>query len=306
MLMRQTLPFASIGVSPGAIQRSMPRPGRYTASTRAFGRSISVSVVHADPAIAELALGEALQAALGVDRLASIERADSALSRLNRDGMLVAPDPRLLAMLGHAHWLARLTKGAFDVTVAPLLRAPDARARTGWRQLAFDEEAVRLAQDGMAVTLDGLAPGFAADQAMAALRRHGIDHARVDTGALAVCGCDEDGRPWRHELPDPREAGRRIATVVLGGRSFATSWEHEMRQHIIDPASGAAPSDLAGTAVLAPTAVMADALSTAFLVMGAVRAHALAASLEGIELMTINRRDVVWKSRGFAAASKSI
>jgi FAD:protein FMN transferase len=55
--------------------------------------------------------------------------------------------------------------------------------------------------------------------------------------------------------------------------------------------------------VVAPSGILADGLSTAFMVMGARKAHATAAGMAGVDVMTINKRGVVWKSPGFPRAA---
>jgi len=71
---------------------------------------------------------------------------------------------------------------------------------------------------------------------------------------------------------------------------------------IFDPASGDSPTELASVTVLAPTGLKADGLSTAFMVMGARRSHALAAHLPGVDLLTIGKDGQRWKSAGFPSA----
>ena len=99
-----------------------------------------------------------------------------------------------------------------------------------------------------------------------------------------------------------------VSTLQLGGRSVATSGDYAswftpdfVHHHIFDPATGESPQELASVTVVAPSAMEADGLSTAFMVMGARKAHALAAKLPGVDLMTMNKRGIVWKSPSFPA-----
>jgi thiamine biosynthesis lipoprotein len=75
-----------------------------------------------------------------------------------------------------------------------------------------------------------------------------------------------------------------------------------VHHHIFDPATGFSPLDLASVTVMAPTGLQADGLSTAFMVLGAARAHGLAACLPGVDLLTIDKRGLARRSPGFAAA----
>jgi thiamine biosynthesis lipoprotein len=89
-----------------------------------------------------------------------------------------------------------------------------------------------------------------------------------------------------------------VATSGDYGSPFTADFRHH---HIIDPATGQSPPELASVTVLAPTALEADGLSTTFMVLGARRAHALAARLPGVDLLTIDKQGHAWRSQGFPA-----
>jgi thiamine biosynthesis lipoprotein len=292
--------------------------GLHKGTTTAFGARASVSVRHDDAVRAGIAIEDALSDIRRVDRLMRLDDPRSQVWRLNRDGVLHQPDPHLLAVLDHARALSRLTRGAFDITVQPLWQAfrdadglpseelrTHARSLVGWNRVEAGRDRVALRRPGMAITLAGLARGYAADLALAALRRHGIEHALVDTGETAAMGSAAD-RPWTRGLPDPRAAQLLAPRVRLDGRCLATSGDYGaafspdfLHHHIFDPATGGSPTELASVTVLAPTGLEADGLSTAFMVMGARRSHALVAHLPGVDLLTINKRGVLWRSAGF-------
>lgn len=330
-MQRRTFISASLGALafgaclPGAA-RPAPRSRLYSGAALAFGTTISVSVVHDDRAQAQLAIDDALRAAQRIDRLMSIYDPDSQVFRLNRDGALVRPDPHLLVVLAQARQLSLLSGGAFDVTVQPLWRAYSeaaaaaglpsesrrrgAQQRVDWRQLAFDRARVRFGRPGMALTLNGLAQGYAADLALAAARARGVRHALLDTGEFIAEGRGEHGRVWTLGVQDPRQAGALAATLRVDGRSVATSGDYASaftadlaHHHIFDPVLGDSPAELASVTVLAPTGLLADGLSTTCMVLGARKARALAARLPGVDLMTIDKRGARWSSPGFPAAA---
>ena len=324
-MQRRTFIAASLGAFSGC---SPPLPQRATeshsASALAFGTSVSISVVHPDAALARAALDDALAQARMVDRLMSIYRDDSQVYCLNRHGVLASPDPHLLTVLAKARELSVLTKGAFDITVQPLWQVyDDARGRTtrpsrpdrlkasalvNWQRVQANAGRVALQRPGMKITLNGLAQGYAADLALALLRARGIEHALVDMGEFAATGARADRRPWAVGVADPRNTASMAARLKLAGRSVATSGDYAawftpdfVHHHIFDPATGESPQELASVTVVAGSAMLADGLSTAFMVMGARKAHALAAKLPGVDLLTINKRGVVWKSASFPA-----
>lgn len=284
-----------------------------------FGATLSVTVMHGDPLRARDAISAALQAAQDMERLTALHDSGSAVSRLNRDGGLAHPDAQLVAMLSQACALSELTGGAFDVTVQPLLqvfedaqrwstlpeqhRLDEALAAVSWRRLAFGREAVRFLRLGMALTLDGLAPGYAADMALAALRRHGVQDALIDMGAIAGgSGTPADdageGLTWTAGLRD--SGGTPFAMASLRNRCMATALAGSPGNGgAVNPVTGEAAEDLARVTVLAPLGLLADGLSTAFMVMGAKKAHALAARLPGIDVLTVDRQGAMRRSAGF-------
>jgi thiamine biosynthesis lipoprotein len=326
MMHRRTFIAATLGSVAGAAVADTEHLPLHSGAALAFGTTVSIAVRHADPEAAQQAIAAALGEARRVDALMSLHQPPSQVFRLNRDKVLHAPDAHLLAVLEHARTLSRLTQGAFDITVQPLWRAfraaadqsalPSseqrlgAKARVGWQRVVFDTEGVSLRKAGSAITLNGLAQGYAADLAMAAVRARGIGDALLDTGEFSAHGTNGARQPWTLGVLDPRDADALAATLKLDGRCVATSGDYAsaftpdfQHHHIFDPATGDSPTELASVTVLASSAMLADGLSTAFMVMGARKAHALAAQLAGVDLMTINKRGVVWKSPAFPAAA---
>jgi thiamine biosynthesis lipoprotein len=330
-MMRRKFLAASIGTMAAAIggcsPQSIQRNGQlFTGAALAFGTTVTVSVFHADAREAESAIGDALEQAAQVDRLMSIYSPASQVFQLNRDGVLEKPHDHLLKVLQQARALSVLTGGAFDITVQPLWQAfqnaadklalpsltqqREAQSRIGWRRIAADQNRVSLLGEGTAITLNGLAQGYAADLAMAAVRARGIGDALLDIGEFSAHGDKGVHQPWTLGVLDPRDADALAAVVRLDGRCMATSGDYAsaftpdfIHHHIFDPATGDSPWELASVTVLAPNAMLADGLSTAFMVIGARKAHALAARLAGVDLMTINKRGVLWKSAGFPDAA---
>ncbi|EGJ09660.1 MULTISPECIES: FAD:protein FMN transferase [Rubrivivax] len=335
LMKRRTLISASLGLGAlGVLAWSRRDAGpaaadalaRHEGSTRAFGTTVTLTVLHADAATARTAIDAALAEVKAVDALMSLRQDGSQLVRLNRDGVLDSPDARLVAVLQAGQELSRLTGGAFDVTVQPLWRAfeaahdagglPDAatiaaaRAQVGWQRLQVSPERVTLAGAGMGVTVNGLAQGYAADLARAALQRHGIEHALLDTGEFTTLGAKEGGRPWMLGVREPRDAEAVAARLAMDGRALSTSGDYETvfsadfrHHHIFDPAVGDSPTELASVTVLAPTGLQADGLSTAFMVMGAERSLALAETLEGVDALLIAKDGRRWTSGGFPTAA---
>lgn len=216
-----------------------------------------------------------------IDRLFSLYRTDSALVRLNRLGHLADPDPAFLELLTLARSVHRATEGAFDPTVQPLFafnaeyaaagRAPSpdeerrARAAVGFDDVVFDTGNVRFARPGMAMTLNGVAQGFATDRLAALLRAEGLRNVMVNAGEIAGLGDGPSGAGWSVRLPDRTLSltDRAVATSRLDGTLIDPQ---RAVGHIFDP-RGDRPLRLGSVSVLHESAAFADALSTAAVVM---------------------------------------
>lgn len=187
------------------------------------------------------------------ERLFSLYDPRSALSRLNRKGVLDAP-PEMQALLADCDTAHEVTHGLFDPTVQALYAAraaglPPPMDRIGWRQVQLGPQ-VRLGP-GQALTLNGIAQGFATDRVRDLLAARGFERALVHVGEFAALG-----GPWHLEIQDPALA----LPVTLRGRARATS---TAAPHLFHPQGGA---PLWSTiSVEAASATWADALSTACL-----------------------------------------
>ncbi|TRW99669.1 FAD:protein FMN transferase [Paracoccus sp. M683] len=213
--------------------------------------------------------GPALDAALTrlrqIEALFNLHDPGSAVSRLNAAGFLpdLAPDfIRLLRLSDHVH---HLTGGLFDPTVQPLwlalARGEDsrpARKAIGWNRLQTKSRGVKLAP-GQALTLNGIAQGYAADALRETLARLGLTGALVDLGEFAALG-----GPWRVGIADP--ALGLVLDRPLRGNAIATSSPAAMALgsggHILNP-QGEAPPQWSTISVEADSAGLADGLSTA-------------------------------------------
>lgn len=264
-----------------------------------FGTVLTLRVAHADSHEAERALDAAVDTIRHVEAQMSLFRPDSALSRLNREGVLLRPHADLVRILQLAQSVSARSQGAFDVTVQPLwtafeeavgrkaLPSPEvvkaARAAVGWQHLAVSSDAIRLGWPGMGVTLNGIAQGFAADLVRTRLQALGVKHALVNAGEWTALGQPDAERPWLLGLQDPRDAQALIARLALDGRSIAVSADNECsfspdrrHHHIFDPRTGYSPAELSCVAVAAPSCALADALTKVMFVAGREGALGLA------------------------------
>jgi len=177
------------------------------------------------------------------------------------------------------------TGGAFDVTVGRLFELwrpkdgskptpsdeaiAEARAATGMHLLALDEtqHAVGVRADGVRIDLGGIGKGYAVDQMMALLQEWSIETALVHGGQSTVfgAGAPPGQKGWTVALSDPK--GKPLGTVCLKDRSLSGSGSPPGARHVIDPRTGRLAEANLGAWAVTAQATLADALSTAFLVM---------------------------------------
>lgn len=287
----------------------------------ALGTTVWLRAGHARAAQAEAALDAAAAAVQAVDAQMSLFRPDSAVCRLNRDGVLAAPPAELVALLRLACRIGERSGGRFDPTVQPLWRlwqAAHAQGRRpaaaevqaalvlcGWRGLRIDDGRITFGRAGMAITLNGIAQGHAADQARRALLRHGVADALIDTGEWVALGAAPaaDGA-WRLGVADPHHAGRLLGALQAGGRALACSSDDKLAfsadrrdHHILDPRSGYSPTQLSTVVVAAPCAALADALTKPMFMGSAAEALALARRWQ-VDVLVVDKAGRVSSSPG--------
>jgi len=273
------------------------------------------------------ALDAAFREIRRIDGLMSAYAADSEVSRINRlapaESVRVSEDT--FQVIARAIEICRVTQGAFDITVGPMLalwgfgsgggdehRVPsvaeieDARSRTGIDHIVLDDTGRSVAFDvgGMSIDLSGIAKGYAVDRAVAVLREAGVTHALVNAGGdMAVIGGKSVRKPWIVGVQRPvrrtsDRAAQIIGTLELVGGAVATSGIYEQQftvgdrvySHIIDPRSGIPRERVPGITVIADDCTTADALATGLLVLGPEEGLGVVESLAGVDALFISER----------------
>ena len=240
---------------------------------------------------------------LRLENVFSLYFPDSALSRLNRDGRMVDPPSDLVELVSRTLLVAERSGGAFDPTIQPYwtwLREQvettgriDLDEQTNWlgkvdyRQVRCTGEEMSFGQDGMALSLNGVAQGWITDRASEILQEQGACHCLVNLGEFYALGGQPSGEDWLvglRGLPGEEISLRDRALAVSSGSGlyFGTG---SGKNHIIDPRTGDCVEARKVVAVTAREAWLADALSTACSVLTEEEGRALVAQWEGVELL---------------------
>jgi thiamine biosynthesis lipoprotein len=251
-----------------------------------------------ETALEALDLVEQLEAQL------SVFRDQSELARINARAAQgpVEVEPRLFELLELAVRLCGETGGAYDITAGPLWEAwgfarragavpqPDqlaeARRHVGSHLIELDRRArtVRFLAPGVKLNLGSIGKGLAVDRCAERLLAGGIDDFLVQGGNSSVLAHGAGAPPqagaaghWLVGIRNPLHLDRRLTELRLSDRALGTSaaqfqsFRHQGRRygHLLDPRTGWPAEGVLSATALAPSAALADALSTAFYVLGA-------------------------------------
>jgi thiamine biosynthesis lipoprotein len=220
------------------------------------------------------------------------------VNRLAGQAPVVVEDG-LFQLLNLAEEIRRETGGAYDVTAGPLVKAwgfhrrqgsiPDTETLVqtlklvgGGMELDPVMKTVRLARPGMELNLASIGKGYALDQAGRVLADYGVAEYLIHGGRSSVAGrgskasSGDAGAGWTVGVGHPLVAGRPLAEIQLVDECLSTtgSGEQFFRHggkrygHVLDPRTGWPVEWVYSCTVVAPTASLAEALSTAFYVMG--------------------------------------
>ncbi len=295
--------------------------GRYV-----MGTVLEVILRVHDEAQGRAALADLFAEAERLSRLLTVYDADSALSRLNANaGSEGRPaDPDLVRLLRRSSEFSKLTDESFDVTIGPLVElwmqaaarnvVPNprelalARERVGWRHVQVGGDGVvRYARSGVVVNLGGIAKGYALDRMLPVLERHGIENALLSFGQSSTwaVGRPDDAPRWRLLARGPGD----VFVGVLNLEDQALSVSANLGQwveiggkrygHVIDPRSGDPLGRRRQALVVAPDSTLAEALSTALLVLGAEDGIALVTQLSGCEALLLDADGASWRTPGW-------
>jgi thiamine biosynthesis lipoprotein len=272
-----------------------PIAGTARTSFRAMGCGIRVQVEGDDPQADELVKRVPEWFETWEERLSRF-RPQSELSRLNaRPGEMVAVSPVLWEVIHASLEAANLTQGLVTPTILSALEAAgydrpfaemdweaDAavaapEAAPDWKRIRFEPKGRRLClPEGVRLDLGGIGKGWAADRAVARLKRLGPSMVEAG-GDIAISGRRSQGRAWRIAVADPRQPDRDLASlaatsggVATSGKDFrrwrrAGAWQH----HLIDPRTGRpSTSDVWSATVMAPSLQIAEVAAKTAVILG--------------------------------------
>ncbi|MFZ2302599.1 MAG: FAD:protein FMN transferase [Gallionella sp.] len=299
---------------------SQAKPVRWDGT--ALGAPASIQLYHADEAQARAAIAAGLDELRRLEAIFSVYRADSTLSKLNREGVLENAPDDFIAMLTRALSLAKISDGVYDPTIQPVWQTyfrhftsgnPDpagpssrdlaaALALVDWRAVEVDaaNRRVSFARPGMGLTLNSGAQGYITDRVADKLRAHGFDRMLVDMGEPRAISNKPDGSAWRIAIANPADPSRAVVTLDVVDKCVSTSGGYgtlfdsaSAFTHLIDTRTGRTAPALLGVSVVADTGTVADGLSTAMLMAPVERRQHILRSAGGQKAIYVTPDGVV-------------
>ncbi len=240
----------------------------------------------------------------------------------------------LWRVLVRADELARESNGAFDPTVGPVVRlwrsarrtkelpSPEslerAMARVGYRLVRLDpqQQTVELLKPKMRLDLGGIAKGYAVDEAMGVLRRHGVTRMMVEAGGNIGLGEPPPGKPgWRIGIAPPKPGSPPREYRMLACCSLSTSgdmWQYAViagtrYSHLVDPRTGRAMTDSCSVTVVGPSGLSTDGLSCAVAILGPEQGFKLIESTPdtaALFVRNVDGQEQTFESKGWREVGK--
>ncbi len=266
--------------------------------TRAMATYFEIALWGRDEQYLRGVAQEALEEIHRIEGQLSIYRDDTDIYELNAVAAYrpITLDPRVFRLLEHAKRLSAETGGAFDITVAPLIRAwgfmgasgqmadpaavEEALTRVGMNLVELDEEnfTARYLREGVMIDLGAIGKGYALEQVAELIRDYEVPGGLIHggTSSVAAVGSQPDGSAWQVAIQDPVDANSLLSVAGLRDASLSVSAIHgkfftdaDARYgHVIDPRTGQPVRNALLAAVVCPSATESDALSTALLIKG--------------------------------------
>lgn len=263
------------------------------------------------------------------DLLMSLQKGNSELSLINNQAgiekLFVSDD--IYEVVSTAVKYARLTGGAFDPTIAPLVElwgigddytgsVPaassiiSAKEMTDYTKIIMEEDhSIFLEKAGMKIDLGGIAKGYIADKVKDYLHEQGVKRGIINLGGnIIVMGNKPESQPWKIGVQNPFDSrGNHIGIAEVADKTIVTSGIYERffyaegkrYHHILDPKTGyPVENDLASVTIISDLSIDADALSTSLFILGVEEGLKLIETIENSEALFVTKDKKVIYSSG--------
>jgi len=225
-----------------------------------------------------------------------------------------------------APYYNRLTNGAFDITVQPVVDLYRDRfaaghtpteteivallPRVGSEHILVSNNSVSFKRDNMGITLDGIAPGYIVDRVSALLAKLGaVNHLINCSGDIRTSGSAAKAGQWTVAIQDPNHQKVYPDIVSMGTGAISTSGSYEIFydkemtfHHIVTPQTGHSPILSISTTATAASVMDADALATSLMVMSPADGLRLIGKQPNCQCFIIGRDNTTMRSSGWSSS----
>ncbi len=302
---------------------------RYHYSRNAMGSEFNLTFYAPNDSIAHIASDSVFNHIGYLNSVLSDYLDNSETNRLSATagtGQLFNASEKLFEVLQQSLYFSRQTHGAFDVTVGPVVQLwrralrrnyfpedsqiREAKDTMGYKKVRLKAETrtVELKQKGMRIDFGGIGKGYAADEGLRILRLFNITSAFLDAGgdlALGEAPPQKDG--WEIEInsggkdtTSKRVMRLRNCGIATSGNTYRFLEHNGIRySHIVDPHTGVGLTTHTRTTVIAPNGTAADALATAFSVLGIKNGKKTARKIKNTRVWLLEQNGREWKTDNF-------
>lgn len=293
-----------------------------------MGTLVTITSVAPSEKTANVAINAGFDEIKRLEQLLSTWIPTSELSRVNasagQNPVRVAHDT--FTVVQRSLELAEITDGAFNIAIGPAVdawnvteqqRIPEAhelealRPRTDLKGLHTDAQTqtIYLEQPGMRIDVGGIGKGYAADQAVVAMKKAGASAGVVAlSGDIKTFGQLPGGNKFPVGIQHPRREGEVLVFLDLQDEAISTAGDYERfferdgvrYHHILDPATLQPAHGAQSVTVVAKDGVWADGLDTGIFVMGPERGMELVEHLENVEAVIVDAEGHVHVSSGLS------
>lgn len=258
----------------------------------ALGAKANISLYHWDKKHIENSLNECVKEIRRLEKIFSLFRRDSSLVQLNKNGFLNNPPKELLELLIYSNKISSVSNGSFDVTVQPLWnlhskyysKNKDFKSENfkeelekikksiGWEKVTINSNKIKFQEKNMSITLNGIAQGFITDKITELLEKKGFKNALINLGEIRGLGTHNNGNSWKIGFAQNENSKKLPKYIELKNQAVSTSEAsgtkfNDEYHHLFNPKSGTSANFAKSVTIVAPTATLADALSTTLAVM---------------------------------------
>lgn len=292
-----------------------------------MGNQFEITVVGSDEVLSNQMIDKAVDEIKRIERKFTTYDDNSETNLINANAGIkpTKVSREMLELIKRSSKISQVTDGAFDITYGSIDKTlwnfdrtlqtlPDevtAKAMVkliNYRNVLIDDDncTVMLKYAGMRIGFGGIGKGYAADRARLILEMSGVVSGIVNaSGDLVAWGTQANGDPWSIGMSNPDTPSRVLAVLQLSNKAVATSGNYEKYivingkrySHTIHPKTGLPVNGVKSVTVIAPSAELADALTTPVMIMGPEAGIQLIDQIPGLECILIDDDNRIYHSK---------